>query len=86
MQTWPSRYRYRVCPFCKSKKISPVAVVRLGTDQHTVELTRVNRTGYLCGNCNRYHLSYQAAYKTDRAEMRRDINQLQKFLAGESND
>ena len=80
-QVYPERYRYQVCPSCRSKKIRPVAVVRLANNQWQVSISQVNRTGYMCDNCNRYHTNIQTKHITDRAEMRRDIIALQKFLA-----
>ena len=82
MKTCPQQYNYQVCPFCKSKKLGRVAVVRLGSSYH-LELSQVNYTGYICQNCDRYHVSHRVKFVTDRAEMRRDIKSLQKFLAGE---
>ena len=73
-------YRYNVCPHCKSKKLSAVAVVRLEKGNYYLELSRVNRTGYLCGNRGRYSLEREIKRITDRAEMRRDMNRLKKIL------
>jgi len=82
MQVWPQKYSNQVCPYCDSKKLSGVAVVKLGREVSMV-MSQVSRTGYICQNCKRYHKSHEWRNKIDRAEMRRDINRLQKFLNGE---
>jgi len=69
------KYRHQVCPFCNSKKISPRTMTNVGIDHAYGEAT-----GYLCCNCNRYHPLDDIKYKTDRAEIRRDIKKLQKAL------
>lgn len=80
MKIHPIDYSYQVCPFCRSKNISPIAVVQLNPDQWTQELQKVQRTGYLCSNCQRYHAPLNDKHIIDRAEMRRDIKRLQAFL------
>lgn len=75
-------YRYGTCPHCRSKKLSPVAVVRLCANEHRNDkINGVNRTGYLCSNCQRYIVTYQVKYIIDREEMRRDANRLLAYLA-----
>ena len=80
MIVWPLKYNYQVCPFCKSKGIAPIGLVRMAKDIHIVELQQVNRTGYLCDNCKRYHPIHLTKHIIDRAEMRRDVKRLMKFL------
>jgi hypothetical protein len=82
-QTWPAKYQYRVCPFCRSKKIKPVGLWRFGSSQYVVNPQQIQRTGHLCSNCNRYHAEYDYKYIIDRAEMKRDIKILQKHLYAE---
>ncbi len=79
-QVYPSKYRYQVCPFCKSKNIRPVALVGLEKNQWRLDMTQVQRTGYLCENCNRYHEKHKDKFIVDRAEIKRDIAALQKYL------
>lgn len=79
----PEKYNYRVCPTCKSKKLEAIAVVDMGARYYKYVDDELQRTGYLCGNCGRYHLNSERKYVYDRAEMRRDIARLQKFLDGE---
>lgn len=75
-------YKYKTCPHCRSKKLSPVAVVRLCADEHrNDEINGVNRTGYLCSNCQRYIVMHLVKYIIDRVEMRRDANRLLAYLA-----
>ncbi len=82
MKVSENNYRYSVCPHCKSKKLAPAAVVRLEPNEYQRDdINHVNRTGYLCGNCQRYIPSYQIKYITDREEMRRDVKRLLKYLA-----
>lgn len=82
MKIQPYQYNYQVCPYCKSKRLKKVAVVRLGVEDHR-EMTQANVTGYICENCNRYHVNRDVNFITDRAEMRRDIKQLQAYLDGD---
>lgn len=79
MKVSEDSYRYKVCPHCKSK---PVAVVWFGEKDYSLDVNRVNRTGYLCGNCQKYVTSCLIKYITDRAEMRRDVNRLLTCLSG----
>lgn len=79
MQTWPHKYRNQVCPFCYSKEIVAIAVTRMN-GEYEQEVGNVTRTGYLCDNCKRYHINKHYKYIYDRAEIKRDINRLQKFL------
>ena len=76
----PGKYSYEVCPHCKSKKLSPVAVVRLEKNEYFKDMSQVQRTGRICNNCQRYiaRLNIKSIY--DYAEIRRDIKALQKFL------
>ena len=76
------KYRNRVCPFCGSKKIKPVEVYRFGQSQHIANPAQIGRTGRICDNCHRYHPERLYKYTFDRAEMKRDIKRLQKFLKG----
>jgi hypothetical protein len=76
-------YRYRVCPFCNSKKLKPVGVFNFTADEYYANPKEVKRTGFLCVNCKRYHAYEDTKFIYDRAEMRRDINKLQKFLDGD---
>ena len=76
-------YKYQVCPYCKSKRIRPVCVVRMNTNQWQREDVLCNRTGVICHNCDRYTVTHKIAKFIDRAEMRRDINNLTAFLLGE---
>lgn len=80
MKVEPRDYRYKTCPHCGSKNIKPVGVVRLRNDQCQVDVTVVNRTGYICDNCDRYFSQYAYKWKTDRAEMNRDIDRLLVYL------
>lgn len=74
------KYNYPVCPHCKSKRIYPVHLSDMtGEYQKEIELAEV--TGSMCRNCDRYHKKFQEVWKYDRAEMKRDIKKLQKFLA-----
>ena len=73
-------YRYEVCPHCGSKKLSPVGVVRMNSGQYNADIDFISRTGYLCGNCQRYTVSHRTKYIYDRKEIRRDIKKLQEFL------
>ena len=83
MKVDPSDYRYRVCPSCKSKKVPPVGLYRMDPAQWVANLCQINRTGYLCGNCGRYHRAGRAKFITDRAEMRRDMERLFLYLSAE---
>lgn len=76
-------YRYQVCPFCNSKRVELVAMVRLNPGEYNRAVSMIRRTGYFCNNCNRYHLTGQIKFMFDRKEMRRDIASLQKFLEGD---
>lgn len=72
-------YWYRVCPYCKSKKLSKVAMQHLTSCQIG---SGGEFTGYLCDNCQRYMPWDKTIFIYDRAEMRRDVNRLLKFLGG----
>lgn len=80
MKIRPWDYRYQVCPFCGSKKIQPVAVVKLATNQYSLEIGNVNRTGCICDNCKKYSRNCQSKTVYDRAEMKRDAKRLIEFL------
>ena len=80
----PRNYWYDVCPHCKSKKLSPVGMVRFGKAEWTKEAQKVSRTGYLCGNCKRYILNHQIKHIYDCAEIKRDVKKLQTFLRKQS--
>ncbi len=84
MKTWPSKYYYQVCPYCRSKKIERVAMVRMGGSSSLIlaDGNRLYSTGYFCECCKRYHESEAFKYICDRKEMRRDMLSLKKFLAG----
>lgn len=84
MKVWHTDYEYSVCPFCKSKKIESKGMVAMG-GSCSVELSRVNKTGYLCENCNRYFPERDLKYIVDQAEMKRDIKNLQGFLDKKTN-
>ena len=71
------KYRYQCCPFCKSKRIKAKQLHDPIMNNNTNQ-----PSGYLCLNCNRYHPMNDTIYKVDRAEIRRDINRLQKELGG----
>lgn len=79
-QVCPNNYRYQVCPHCKSKKLSPIALVHLAPAEWKREMSQVQRTGYICDNCERYHANHKTKHITDRAEMKRDIAGLLKYL------
>ena len=81
MKIQTNQYWGQVCPFCDSKDLETVGLVHMSKGQCCADITRVNQTGFLCGNCKRYHSNNQTKYKYDRAEMRRDVNRLLKFLA-----
>ena len=68
------RYRYGVCPHCKSKRIYS----RQLSDPRS-GCTEVQ--GYLCFNCHRFFTDDELIYIIDRAEMRRDRDRLTKLLA-----
>ncbi len=82
-QVTEQSYSNQVCPYCRSKKIRPVGVVRMESNQHVIELSQVFRSGFLCDNCDRHHISDSAKFIIDRAEMRRDVAKLTAFLLGE---
>lgn len=82
MQVWPNKYNYQVCPHCNSKKLERVAVVYMGENYYR-ELSSVSSSGFICLNCDRYHLECDYKYMTDRAEMKRDIKRLQEYLQGD---
>ena len=67
-----SDYSYPACPHCKSKKI----------DHRTLTNVAFNdrRKGFICFNCDRFF--DEEIRLIDRAEMRRDIAKLTKFLKG----
>ena len=73
-------YRYEVCPYCKSKRIRPVCVIRMNTNQWQRENVLANRNGVICDNCNRYTVLRKTVFFYDKAEMRRDIKNLETFL------
>ena len=76
-------YKYEVCPHCESKKLSPVGIINFAKTEHCKEVAEVHRTGFLCGNCNRYIKWDNTKFIFDRAEMRRDLAALTKFLLKE---
>jgi len=80
-QVDPGKYRYLVCPVCRSKDLRPVGVYDFRNDENYATTSSIWKTGYICGNCGRYHISRKMKWATDRAEMRRDIARLQAFLA-----
>lgn len=83
MKVSESDYRYGTCLYCRSKKLSPVAVVRLCSNEYRNDnIKGVSRTGYLCSNCQRYIVMHKVKYTIDRAEMRRDANRLLAYLGG----
>lgn len=82
-QVYPGKYRYQVCPHCKSKKTVGVALTKLHGGVYSVENAINTRTGYLCENCKRYHTERETKYMTDQAEMRRDVEHLTAYLQGE---
>ena len=86
MQTWPEKYNYHVCPFCKSKDVRPVGVYSFTLEEYFANITQIQRTGYICRNCKRYFPQSDGKWITDRAEMRRDMKRIQEFLEGASND
>jgi DNA-directed RNA polymerase subunit RPC12/RpoP len=82
-QARPEKYRHQVCPHCNSKKVKIVAMVDMGGKWY-LDVRSVESTGYLCGNCKRYHPELEIKYAYDRGEMRRDVKNLLRFLAGET--
>ena len=76
----PHDYYVRTCPTCSSKRLRDVSVRYMGS-MSQIEVNLINRTGYICDNCGRYHSSYNSKFRYDRAQMRRDANKLMKFLA-----
>ena len=82
MKVWPGKYHYDACPHCKSKKIKPVSMTEMGTE-YVRSVAQIHKTGNICSNCKRYFQYSKTGFIYDRAEMRRDIKRLQKFLAGE---
>lgn len=83
MKVWPEKYRYHVCPHCKSKKLQAVAATVIHGGNYHIESANLYRTGYICGNCQRYIDTDDIKYITDRAEMRRDVERLTAYLLGE---
>lgn len=89
-QVYPQKYYYNVCPHCKSKRLTSVALIQLPEEQYchyvshkdspNEENPHIHKTGYLCRNCGRYIPMPNLKGVYDRAEMRRDIATLQKFL------
>jgi hypothetical protein len=75
-------YRYKICPHCRSKNITSVALLRItdGLCIKDVPGNHVHKTGYLCNNCDRYCASMNIKFAYDRKEMRRDAMRLLKFL------
>ncbi len=65
-----SDYCYPVCPHCKSKKIDHRTLTKVAFNVH--------RKGFICFNCDRFF--DEEIQLIDRAEMRRDIAKLTKFL------
>lgn len=72
------KYRHQVCPWCKSKKVEPKNM----SDAYTeIDHSSGATSGFLCSNCNRYHPFKDIKYMYDRAEMKRDMLKIKKFLA-----
>ncbi len=86
-QIWPEKYHYKVCPHCKSKRLTRIFVREMGRDTYfepASTLYPVNHTK--CRNCNRIFWYTNAKWIYDYAEMRRDIKGLERFLEGKSKD
>lgn len=89
MKTYPGKYHYTVCPYCRSKKIVLAyirkAVGYMATQKRLTVMTdesdKVEANHYFCGNCNRVFQISKAKGIIDRAEIRRDINRLKAYLA-----
>lgn len=73
-------YRYKVCPTCKSKRLSPIGLVYFGSTEYQKEEAYISRTGHLCDNCDRYIIAHKVKFWIDRAEMRRDMERLKDYL------
>ncbi len=72
-----SNYVYWVCPYCGHKHWEKVLIFRMPpvTLNGTYEAN-----GKLCMKCRGFYKFDQAKRIIDRAEMRRDMNKLQKLL------
>ena len=78
----PRKYYNRICPGCGSKKLKTVGVYNMAKGQISAEVSRISQTGFICDNCGKYHANYNSKWSYDRAMMRRDANNLLKFLRG----
>jgi len=71
-------YKHQVCPACDSKKLTKRSLTR-GSDSTTGHIP-----GWLCGNCDRFHIYRDGVkYTYDRAMMKRDMLKIKKFLDGD---
>lgn len=84
MKVCPEDYRYKVCTYCRSKKIELISCHIANPDFVIGSPNTLDANRYHCDNCRRIFLIYEAINMTDKAEMKRDIDRLLAFLNGGS--